>query len=353
MKEFSQTVRLLLAWSALIFLLAGGAHAQDEPSDEPTPAQTTSPTADNPADSLDTSPTIGGRLGPDYILGSEDVLEISVLDVPELKETARVDNDGVIVVKLLGRVKAAGLTTRQLQAELEKEWGKNYLQDPVVTVFIKEFHACPVSVIGAVEKPGVYEVPARRTLIEVLSMAGGLAKRSSGAAGRYVVVTRKAGFQDLPDVRGLRELAPGQVQIDLRQLMLSHDDALNIEIKPFDVVAVGRAGVVYVVGEVRKPGGFILEDRDSVTVLQALAMAEGFGLNPNKKAGRIVRRGENGSISDIPVDLGKVMQGKADDIVLAANDILIVPDSTGKYIGKRGVETAITTITGIAIWRGF
>ena len=367
-KESLAAMRLPFALLVSILLVRGVARAQepqppDNNDDRPSAVQSVAPTPETPPEPVYNSPNGGGRIGADYAVGPEDILSISVLNVPELNQTVRVENDGTIEVRLLGRVKAAGLKTKELQAELAAEWGKKYLEDPEVTVFVREFHACPVSVIGAVEKPGLYEVPSKRTLIEVLSMAGGLDKRASGAAGRYVFVTRKGGFQDLPESAGLLPLPadhPSQVRIDLHQLLVSHDEALNIEVRPFDVVSVAKAGVVYVVGAVKKPGGFLLEDRDSVTVLQALAMAEGFSGSPNKKGARVVRRGEDGSAVPIPVDLRKLMQArkgnekdKAEDLDLFANDILIVPDSTPKYLGKRGVEEAITVVTGIAIWRGF
>ena len=366
MKEAQPAMRLPFTLLVSILLLSGVARAQEpqqpDSEDRPPAIQPGNPTADTPAEPVYGSPG-GGRIGADYALGPEDVLSISVLNVPELSQTVRVQNDGNIDVKLLGRVKAAGLKTKELEAELAAEWGEKYLEDPEVTVFVREYHACPVSVIGAVEKPGLYQIPATRTLIEVLSMAGGLAKRSSGAAGRYVFVTRRGGFQDLPEAPGLLPMPtdhPTQVRIDLRQLTVERNEALNIEIKPFDVVSVSKAGVVYVVGAVKKPGGFLLEDRDSVTVIQALAMAEGFAGSPNKKEAQVIRRGEDGSVAPISVDLAKLMrvkkrdnQDKGEDLDLFANDILIVPDSTGRYVGKRGVEEAITIVTGIAIWRGF
>jgi len=361
-------MRLSINTLVLILFLGGISRAQEpqDPAsnqDQPSTVQPIDQTADTAADHAYTSPDGAGRVGSDYVLGPEDILNISVLNVPELDQTVRVENDGTIGVKLLGRVKAAGLKTKDLQTELAAEWGEKYLEDPSVTVFVTEFHARPVSVIGAVEKPGLYQIPASRTLIEVLSMAGGLSKRSSGAAGHYVFVTRKGGFQDLPEAVGLLPMPPDhptQVRIDLRKLLVSHDDVLNIEIKPYDQVSVPRAGVVYVVGAVRKPGGFLLEDQDSVTVLQALALAEGFSANPDKKNAEVIRRGDDGAAGPIPVDLGKLMRvkkredrGKSDDFDLFANDILFVPDSTTRYVGKRGMEEAITLITGIAIWRGF
>jgi polysaccharide export outer membrane protein len=274
------------------------------------------------------------------------------MNVPELKETVRVENDGTIPVRLLGHVKAAGLTTLQLRTDLEKQWGETYLEDPKVSVFIREFHAQPISVIGAVAKPGLYQLTGPRTLIEVISMAGGLGTRGTNQPGRFLYVTRKDGFGDLQLVEGMEQPAPDQLEIDLKQLMQTRDSALNIKMKPFDIVSVSKAGVIYVIGAVKKPGGFIMEDRERVTVLQALSLAEGTGPFAKKGAARIVRQGENGSRQEIHVDLDKVIKGTGEDVEMAANDILIVPDNTKKYWGMRGVDTAISTLTAAVIYGG-
>jgi polysaccharide export outer membrane protein len=294
----------------------------------------------------------GGREGPNYVIGPEDVISIDVFNVPELsKLLVRVANDGTITVPLIGQVKAAGLTAQQLREELAQKWGENYLQNPEVTLFIRQFRARPVSVVGAVEKPGLYPLTGRRNLIEVLSMAGGLGKKNSQAAGRSVYITRSQGFGDLQPTDGLKILSSDKVEIDLQKLLYSQNDALNIEIKPLDTVSVAKAPIIYVVGEVKKPGGFPLEDQERVTVLQALAMAEGLSGSPAKSLSKIIRRGPDGvARKEIPIDLGKIMKGEATDVELAANDILFIPLSGGKYVGKRAVENAIGVVTGLIIW---
>lgn len=288
----------------------------------------------------------------DYVIGPEDVLNIDVFNVPELsKLVARVANDGSITLPLLGQVRASGLTTEQLRNELQSDWGKTYLQDPQVAVFVQEFRARPVSVIGAVEKPGLYQLTAPRTLIEMLSMAGGLGNKLSAPAGKYVYVTRRGEFLDLQIVDGMRLVASDKVEIDLRRLFYSHEDALNIEIKPLDIISVSKADVVYVGGNgVRKPGAFPLEDRGSVTVLQALAMAEGLSPNAAKADARIIHTEPDGSRKMIPVDLKKVEKGKSRDLVLADNDILFVPDSSQKAVLKGGAATIVSTMSWLFIY---
>lgn len=288
----------------------------------------------------------------DYVIGPEDVLRIDVFQVPELSNLqVRVANDGTITVPLLGRVEASGLTATQLANTLQSKWGQNYLQNPQIAVFVVQFQAKPVSVVGAVEKPGLYYLTGPRTLIEVLSMAGGLAKRSSAPAGPVVYVTRPEGLGGLQPVAGMRLVAPDKVEIDIQKLLYSNQSALNIPIKPLDIISVSKADVVYVTGRgVQRPGGFVLEDRENVTVFQALAMAEGLGPDAAKHDARIIRQKADGSREEIRVDLDKVQKGEAPDPVMAANDILFVPDSTQRRALKRAVDSAITTVSGLLIF---
>ena len=293
----------------------------------------------------------GAVADPNYILGPEDVVNIDVFNLPELsKTTVRVANDGMISLPLIGRVQAAGLTAEQLRQELADKWGENYLQDPQVTVFVSEFKAKPVSVIGAVERPGLYPLTGRRTLIEMLSMAGGFGKKGSSPAGRTVLVTRKSGFKDLQPVDGMHMRGPDQIEIDLNRLLYTRDEALNIEVKPLDIISISKADVIYVAGAVRRPGGFVLEDRPTMTVLQAVTMAEGFTGTAAKGAARILRTNQDGSKTEIPINLGKILKGKAQDTTLAANDILFVPESKGKMASLKATDTGMSALTGWLIW---
>ncbi len=315
----------------------------EELPDMPEPAGASSPEA-APLVSRDMKP------GSDYIIGPEDVLEIEVFNVPELKRTARVSNDGMIGLALIGRVMAAGLTVDQLREQLEAKYGETYLQDPQISVFVRDYRAQSVSVIGAVEKPGIYQLTAPRTLIELLSMAGGLSKRGSGPAGRTLVITRKGGFADVPLVEGMRLLADDKLEIEIRKLLYSQEAGLNIAIKPLDTISVTKADLVYVVGDVKKPAGIVLEDREDLTVLQALAVAEGLNRTASKNKARIFRKTEDGSKIEIPVRVGDILAGKAPDTPLAANDVLFIPDSKGRMMLQRGFEATIATISGVIIW---
>jgi polysaccharide export outer membrane protein len=289
-------------------------------------------------------------VGRDYTIGPEDVLEVEVFNVPELKRIARVSNDGMIGLALIGRVKAAGLTVDQLRDQLEARYGETYLQNPQISVYVTDYRAQSVSVIGAVEKPGMYQLWAPRNLIEILAMAGGLAKKATAPAGRTLVITRKGGFGDLQVVDGMRLLADDKLEIEIRKLLYSQDPGLNIAVKPFDTISVAKADLIYVVGDVRKPAGIVMEDRDELTVLQAVAMAEGINRTASKNKARIFRKSEDGGKIEIPVKVGDILAGKAADTTLVANDILFIPDSQGKVIAQRALEAGIATVSGILIF---
>jgi polysaccharide biosynthesis/export protein len=340
---------LLLGLSVSLRLPAQGDSVKNAPA--------TQPNLSEPSNSSDPSqpsvqPALQQRgLPTDYVIGPEDVLEISVFDVPDLsKLTLRVSNDGTISLPLLGDVRAAGLTPDQLRDNLHDAWGRSYLQDPHVMVFVKEFHAQPVSVVGAVEKPGLYQLTGPRTLIEVISLAGGFS-RVGVAPGRYLYVNRRGGFGNLAPVEGLRLVAPDKLQINIDRLLYSHNGSLDIAIEPQDVITVTKAEVVYVVGAVKKSGGFPLGDKQQLTVLQALALAEGLGPSAAKNRARIIRTDDDGKRTEQPVDLRKVLSGRGADPVLNANDILFIPDSAAKSAFKRSIDTAVSMATGVVIWR--
>lgn len=290
-------------------------------------------------------------VSPDYEIGPEDVLKITVFQVKDLDETVRVSNDGTIAVPLLGRVLAAGLTPDQLRKELEQAYGKNYLQHPQVSVFVKQFKAQPISVIGAVEKPGLYQITGPRSLIEALSLAGGLATRNSTPPGKTIYVTRQGGFGDLHPVPGMKLIAPNKVAINIKDLLYTQDTNLNIPIRPHDIIAVSKASVIYVAGRgVRKPGGFLLEDRDEVTVIQAMAMAEGLTPDAAKNRARIIHTKADGTRVEIPVNIQAILKQKAPDPKLAADDILYIPLSGGKSALKRSTEAIVQTVSGFIIF---
>ena len=354
MKQYSKACAAATCAFALSLALTGTARlfGQDLERVGPIPSPTATDTrAKQTQPATQDSATTGSSVPSDYVIGPEDVLQIKVFDVSDLDQTVRVANDGTIALPLLGRIVASGLTADQLRDHLEKALGKNLLQNPHVSVFVQQFQARPVSVVGAVEKPGLYQIIGPRNLVEMLSLAGGLAKRNSAAAGKTVYVTRPAGFKNLNVVPGMKELAPDKIAIDLKALLYTQADGLNIPIEARDIIAVSKADVIYVAGSgVRKPGGFLLEDRDSVTVVQALALAEGLAPNAAKRRARIIHTKPDGSPVETYIDVEKIINDKAPDPVLAANDILYVPTSTGKAVAKKTAQAIVQTVSGFVIW---
>ncbi|MGH9430390.1 MAG: polysaccharide biosynthesis/export family protein [Terriglobia bacterium] len=357
MKSFLKLFFLAFLGLGLLGFALRPAWAQDQssPSDDQQSASSSTapdqPAEDNPSSQ---SALPADVTNPDYIIGSEDVLTIEVFNLPEMKQTVRVENDGTISVRLLGPVRTEGLTTLQLKHELEKDWGKDYLQDPQVSIFVKTFHSRPVSLVGSVEKPGLYQLPGARNLIQVLAMAGGLMKSSTAGpgAGRYLYITRSKGFDNLEPMDGVELVAPDKVRVDIKGLLYANAQGPNIQVKPLDVITVPRAGVVYVVGSgVKLPGKIILEDQDSMTVLQALAVAEGLAPYAAKSRAIIRRRTSSGGYTEVPVNVGKILKGKAPDPSLADNDVLFVPGSAGRVAGQQGLSTALGVLTGWLIWK--
>ena len=287
----------------------------------------------------------------EYILGPEDRISVYAVGMEEISDKPfRVGPNGYVDFPMLGRVKASGLTVEQLKEELVKLVAKEVRQ-PIVSIDILEFGSQPVSVIGAVGEPGVHQLRGRRTLAEVLSLAGGL--RTD--AGSKIKITRAMEWGPIP-LPGAAPDASNQftvAQVDLKTFLSAGTPADNIVIRPHDVITVPRAEVVYVVGAVRRPGGFPLNERDSITVLQAVALAEGLSTSTAAKDSRILRTGPGGERTEIEVDLKKVLDGKAPNVAMQAEDILFIPESTSKKVANRVLEATVATLSGIVIWRGF
>lgn len=303
----------------------------------------------------------------DYRIGAQDLLEIKVFEAPDLNRSLRVSAKGDISLPLLGSVQAATLTAQELEALLEYKLHK-YMKDPHVDVLVSSVESHPISVVGAVKKPGVFQVRGPKTVLEMLSLAEGLADD----AGDDVLVMRGAGW-DLTDSRAenhvpsASEAAPTPnaperkdqqqgneetVRVNLKNLLENGDARLNVPVRPGDIVKVPRAGVVYVVGEVKKPGGFVLKSNEELTVLKAMALAEGLTLTAVKDQARIIRTdAASGEKKEIPINLGKILDGKTSDPALQAADIVFIPNSNGKYAVFRGSEAAISAITSLLVFR--
>jgi polysaccharide export outer membrane protein len=287
----------------------------------------------------------------EYLIGSGDLLGVEVFDVPELSRDVRVNETGYISLPLMpSKVRAAGLTPYQLQDKLAELLQTNGLvSTPEVTVTIKEQHSQPITVIGSVKSPMVIQPLRKTTLLQALSQAGGIADD----AGSTVIVTRP-----VPDISESASppdtttpTAPQTFTINLSDVLESGDPRFNISLTGGDVVSVPRAGIIYVVGAVQKPGGFLLQnDLDRMTMLKMLSLAGGTTNTAKMKNAVILRKNsDTGQRDQVPVDLSKVMHLKTPDVQLQANDILFVPDSNGLRALHRAGDVALTLTTGIGI----
>ena len=287
----------------------------------------------------------------DYVVGSGDLLTIEVFDVPELSRDVRVNETGYISLPLMpSKVRAGGLTPFQLQDKLAELLQTNGLvSTPQVSVSVKEQHSQPITVIGAVKSPMVIQALRKTTLLQALSQAGGIADD----AGSTVIVTRPAADVFDPSYPP-DPSAPSTAQtftINLADVLESADSHFNIPLIGGDVVSVPRAGIIYVVGAVIRPGGFLMQnDLDHMTMLKMLSLAGGTTNTAKVKNAVILRKNlDTGKRDQVPVDVGKIMEMKAQDVQLQANDILFVPDSAGLKALHRAGDVAISLTSGIAI----
>ncbi|MCL4401467.1 MAG: polysaccharide export protein [Acidobacteria bacterium] len=285
-----------------------------------------------------------------YVLGPGDQISIRVLEVEEINDKpVRIDLSGYVRLPLVGRVRAGGLTVEQFEANLTRSLTA-YVRKPDVSVAVTEYHSQPVSVIGAVKTPGVHQLEGRKTLIEILSMAGGL----DVTAGPKVKITRRAEWGPIPLATASRAQGGdfSVAEVNLKDLIDAQNPECNIVILPHDVISVPRAEMIYVVGQVLRSGGYVLNEHEAMTVLQALTLAGGLDRTASPKNARILRSTAGAAErTEISVNLQKILEGKGADLPMRPEDILFVPTSTPKKAAIRAIETAIQIGTGVVIWR--
>ena len=353
------------------------------------------------------------RMAPhDYVIGSGDVLDIEVFDVKELSREVRVSQTGTIGIPLVSvRLHVAGLTEVQAEQKIAEVLDAHGLvSHPQVSISVKERKSKPITVVGAVPRPMVYQAVRPVTLLEVLAEAGGVASD----AGDTVIVGRaaqdvgadpseppaidpedsltaaapKGTLQSKPTTES--DSAPGSsaaptppqktvfpapgeassktavnppisndpprlnntITINLNELMESGDATNNIILQAGDIVTVPHAGIVYVLGAVGRPGGFVLvNDRAQMTTLKVLALAGGFSRTAKKDHAVIIRKDNQGQQHEVAVDLKKVLERTAEDVQLQPSDILYVPDSASKQAMYRALEFGLALGAGLALYR--
>jgi polysaccharide export outer membrane protein len=284
-----------------------------------------------------------------YRIGPGDILKITIWGHEDLSRSAVVAADGRMPFPLIGDVKASGLTPTELEGRLRDLLGKDYLVDPQVSVAVQDYRSQKVFVLGEAEKPGTYPLTGRATLLDVLSQAGGPSK----TAGRQVVIVRfpKSEAPVTPGTAGSTTL-----RVNLKKL-LDGDATENLVLESGDTVYVPKQTSFFVLGEVKKPGAYVLDKETSA--LEAITLAGGFTERAASTVAKILRKRADGSQETISIDLGGT-DLRAREFLLAENDTILVPTGNSFYMlgevkkpGSYQLEQAATAIEGVALAGGF
>jgi polysaccharide export outer membrane protein len=270
-----------------------------------------------------------GAAGP---IGAGDLVEMSVFDTPELSGKLRVSNTGDVILPLVGSCHLQGLKAGEAQALVRQKFiDGGFLKDPQVTLFISEYSSGNVSIVGEVHKPGIYPAFGAHRLLEYLSLAEGF----TPLAGTAIVITH-SGHPDQPQAVKITAGAAPQPED-------------NPEILPGDTIFVERTGVIFVVGDVAHPGGFPMDHNGHVSILQAIALAQGINPTAAKGSAKLIRTTLQGR-QEIPIDLQKILRSKETDLAMQDNDILFVPNSATKT-ALAALETVLPAAAAATIYR--
>ena len=343
-QRLTGTIRILLILSAT-FLVTARVSAQqpvggsDVPAPVPTAAQPVSQAATSASTPQTKAVDASARTdhskvntdSPDLVkLGPGDLIEVSVYNVPELATKARVSNSGDVYLPLIDYVHVEGLTQEEAQTVIQKRLEDGgFVRNPHVTIFVDEASSQGVTILGEVAKPGIYADPVDRKLYQVISEAGGFTQ----SASRKIGIIR----------RGQNEA----MQITLPR-NLADDLSGNVEVLPGDTINVPKAPIIYVVGDVGRPSGFLV-DNGTLTVLQALALAGGTNHTAKMGGVRIIRKTPTG-MTETRVQLKKMLEAKSPDVTLQADDILFIPMSGAKIAAARGAEAALGMATAVGLY---
>jgi len=276
--------------------------------------------------------TLLSKRGPyrDYKIGPEDLLEISVFEEEKLNKIVRVSSQGNISLPLLGTVGVKGLTANELEKEIRDLLAEKYFRDPHVSVFIKEYRSQRISVIGAVEKPGVFDVTGQKTVLDMLTMAGGL--KEDG--GQLLFLIRPPRMEDETVIEGedSNDQRPKTFVIDLEELLVKGNLASNLLLIHGDVINIPLSGKFYVDGEVRSPGSFPIKGK-KITVTQAITMAGGLTAKASSAETKIIRYSVSGKENGkdiLSANVDSIKKGVEEDLYLQESDMVIVPKSGTK-----------------------
>ncbi|MGD8375197.1 MAG: polysaccharide biosynthesis/export family protein [Acidobacteriota bacterium] len=260
-------------------------------------------------------PALGGGEPEDLTLGAEDLLQIHVFEFPELDLKVRVSERGTITLPLLGEIPAQGLTVGELKARIESLLEERYLKNPQVSIFIDQHGSRKVAVLGEVAKPGMYQLLGTRTLLQVLSEAGGL----TDDVGEEIYLLRDRGTG-----------GPTRTTIRIEDLLSSADPALNLTVLPGDTITVPEDEWIHIFvdGAVRTPGRLEQRSSEPLTLLQALSRAGGPTDRANVRSVKVLRHGDDGELEEsVTVNLKKVRKGKEKNPMLQDGDVVVVPEA--------------------------
>lgn len=286
-----------------------------------------------------------------YVLGPDDEIMIRAADAPEISDKPVVISaNGNITLPMIGKAKAGGLTVEQLETELNARF-KEFIRDPQISVRVTEFRSQPVSVFGAVTKPGVIQLTGPQTLYEVLSLAGG----PSENAGSILTITRRRQSGEIP-IPGATVDSTGQfssAELNIQDIIGGKEPSANIAIKAYDIISVseGSSNMIYVVGDVQHPGAFTLGGQRNISVLRALSLAGGLGRTATPQKARIIREVPGiPNLNETTVNIKQIISGKAGDIELRPDDVLVVPTSSRKIFTTTFLPTTVSAVAAAAIY---
>jgi polysaccharide export outer membrane protein len=285
-----------------------------------------------------------------YRLGTGDEISIRVLDLDEIPDKPfRLGVDGNLSLPLAGQIHASGRTVAELQLAIAERL-REILKDPQVTVTLAAFREQSVAVLGAVNSPGVRELHGRATLLDAISEAGGFKPE----AGAVITITRPKSSGPIP-LPGSHLDNSGEfymAEADVHSLLRAQNPRENIPLLPHDVVTVPAAEMIYILGEVAKPGGYEVQGSRTLSVLDAVALAGGANRNASSSRARVLRLlpGKTDP-AEYTVDLNRLLAGKQKDFQLLPKDILYIPTNKAKVVSTRALETLVGTGSSIAVFR--
>jgi polysaccharide export outer membrane protein len=318
--------------------------------------------------------TVAANSAQDYLLGPGDIISVSVYEVPGLSNAElTLDADGSVLLPFLNEVNLLGLTAREARVKIAALYEVSHLNNPQVAVSVKSYKSQLVYVFGAVAKPGSYSLSGATRVMDILSMVGGITDRAITKA----VIRRPTGYQgtdkkvvDTPPGRvvtdssgrtessALPPVSYQTIEIDLNQLLLEGSMDLNVPVLGGDIITVPEhpQQFVFVLGDVTRGGAFEIRKNEQLTLQRALALSGGFLPTAKPSKTLIIRpKGELGQSEQIPINAADIFKGKEKDVLLQPNDMILVPGSASKTLGRSALSNVVGSIAGMVgslLWYG-